>query len=74
MQEAAHRQAAAVQDDAGAGMSVLQGKVHSLEAALAEAHATVSNKGSVSHAARSAAQQEVALCKWQLACLLHARC
>jgi hypothetical protein len=41
-QDAAHRQAAAVQDDAGATMSAVQGKVQALEAALAEAHATVS--------------------------------
>jgi hypothetical protein len=42
-QEAAHRQAAAMQDDTGATMSVVQGKVQALEAALAEAHATVSD-------------------------------
>jgi hypothetical protein len=46
-QEAAHRQAAATQDDAGATMSVLQGKVHALEGALADAHATVSNSCSL---------------------------
>jgi hypothetical protein len=43
-QDAAHRQAAAVQDDAGATMSAVHGKVQGLEAALAEAHATVSNR------------------------------